>query len=137
MLEEKEHEVHIEKLVLTHLKSPYIIKFYQTFQDKLKLYFLLEYIPNGSLFEFMKKEKSISDKLARHFVAEIVQGLKYLREKEIVHRDLKPGNILLDENYHIKFIDFATSKILNKTLQSKVPRKKSSTQDITMGLTMT
>lgn len=72
MLEEKEHEVHIEKLVLSYLKSPYVIKFYQSFQDKIKLYFLLEYIPNGSLFEFMKREKSISDRLARHFVAEIV-----------------------------------------------------------------
>jgi 3-phosphoinositide dependent protein kinase-1 len=108
--------VHIEKVVLSYLKNPYTIKFYQTFQDKMKLYFLLEYIPNGSLSDFLKREKNISDKLARHFIAEIVQGLQYLREKEIIHRDLKPGNILLDENYHIKFIDFATSKVLNKQL---------------------
>jgi len=38
---------------------------------------------------------------------------------------LKPGNILFDEKYHIKFIDFATSKILNADLAKKIPRKKS------------
>jgi len=44
---------------------------------------------------------------------------------EIVHRDLKPGNIVLDSNYHIKLIDFATCKVFNKEIKQKVAAFKS------------
>ena len=52
--------------------------------------------------------------------AEIVVALEYLRKNEVVHRDLKPGNIVLDTNYHIKLIDFATCKVFNKEIQAKI-----------------
>ena len=51
---------------------------------------------------------------------EIVVALEYLRDMQIVHRDLKPGNIVLDSNYHIKLIDFATCKVFNKEIQAKI-----------------
>lgn len=35
-----------------------------------------------------------------------------MREHNIVHRDIKPMNLLLDENLHIKLIDFGEAKIL-------------------------
>ncbi len=41
-----------------------------------------------------------------------------------MHRDLKPGNILLDHKHHLKFIDFATCKVLNEVISRKIPRKK-------------
>ena len=47
----------------------------------MKLYFLLELMPNGSLYELLKKEKVVSVKLARHFTAEIILALEVLRDK--------------------------------------------------------
>src|SRR5674476_42885 len=73
----------------------------------------MEHVPNGSLFDFIKREKQLNLKLARHFAAELVLALEVLKSYQIVHRDLKPGNILLDKDYHIKLIDFATCKILD------------------------
>lgn len=49
--------------------------------------------------------------------AEIVLALADLRQNEIIHRDLKPGNIMLDQDYHVKLIDFATAKTLNSDLK--------------------
>ena len=52
--------------------------------------------------------------------AEIVVALEYLRTMQVIHRDLKPGNIVLDSHLHIKLIDFATCKVLNKDIMAKI-----------------
>lgn len=111
------------------MKHPSIIKFYSSFHDRKNLYFLLEVMPNGSLHDFLKREQIISIKLAKQFIAEIVNSLAYLRMCQIIHRDMKPGNILLDKNYHLKMIDFATAKVLDPLLSAKIPKKKTAQSD--------
>jgi 3-phosphoinositide dependent protein kinase-1 len=49
--------------------------------------------------------------------AEVINILEYLNMKGLAHRDLKPANLLLDENFHIKLVDFGTSKILDPKLR--------------------
>jgi len=49
--------------------------------------------------------------MAQFVAAEIINILEYIHSKGIAHRDLKPSNLLLDENYHIKLVDFGTAKI--------------------------
>lgn len=92
-------EIFIEKTVLEDLDHPGIVKFYQSFMEKKSqyLYFVLEHCSGGSLSDFLMKQKHLSVPLARHFTAEIILVLEYLRKKEIVHRDLKPGNVVLDD----------------------------------------
>ena len=99
-----------------HLNHPAIIKFHKSFRQINKLYFLLEHCPAGSLADFLNKQKTLNVPLARHFTAEIVTALEYLREKQIVHRDLKLGNIVLEKDFHLKLIDFGTAKVLDPVL---------------------
>jgi serine/threonine protein kinase len=33
-----------------------------------------------------------------------------MHSRGICHRDLKPSNMLLDDNYHLKLVDFGCSK---------------------------
>ena len=106
-------EVFIERCILASLDHPSIIKFYQSFKSHNKLYLLVEYCSKGCLLDFIKRQGCLNNILAKHMTAEIVLALEYLREKQIVHRDLKPGNIVLDSNYHIKLIDFATCKVFS------------------------
>ena len=77
----------------------------------------MEFCPRGSLLDFLKRQGCLNNTLAQHMTAEIVLALEYLRKMQIIHRDLKPGNIVLDQNYHVKLIDFATCKVYNKEIQ--------------------
>ena len=99
------------------------MKFHCSFHDSKNLYFLLELAPRGSLANFLRREPFVTLKKAQAITAEIVAALEYLRSEQIAHRDLKPGNILFDENYHIKLCDFATAKVFNQNLAAKIPKK--------------
>ena len=105
---------------MSSLKDPSSIKFYHSFACGGKFYFLLEFCFNGSLAVFLERQRIIGLQLTKHFAAEIVLSLEYLRKREIVHRDLKPGNVVLDKHNHLKLIDFATCKVFNKDLNIEI-----------------
>lgn len=115
MLEkEKLHQLKREREILTNTSHPSIIKLHFTFTHKDKLYFALEYVPNGELAKLLKACGALPLKLAQHYAAEIVNALQYLKLMNIAHRDIKPENILLDEDFHLKITDFGTAKFMDK-----------------------
>ena len=99
-----------EKNVLRKISHPFIVKLYQTFKDKTNLYLLLEFIPGGELFNYIRKAGRLPNEIARIYAAEIILAFEYLHKQRIVYRDLKPENLLLDDFGHIKLTDFGFAK---------------------------
>ena len=118
--------VNIQHRIVTLSEGNYLSDSEQGLPEQFQL--LLEHCSGGSLSDFLVKQRSLSVPLARHFTAEIILALEYLRKKEIVHRDLKPGNVVLDNDMHIKLIDFATCKLFNKALDAKAEKMYMATQ---------
>ena len=99
--------------MLTSCDHPNIIKLYFAFTDKRRLYFIIQYAPNGELYDLLARhstfifiifnldEGTLTYELAQFYLAEIVLVLEYLHKKGISHRDLKPENLLINENYHL------------------------------------
>lgn len=92
-------------------------------KDKKIACLVLEYIPNGSLDDYIKKFYSNNENgnIPQAFVIkvfrEILNGLLYLKKKKIIHRDIKPPNILFDKNYTAKISDFGLSALYNQKEQ--------------------
>jgi len=78
---------------------------------------VLEYLPNGSLYQAIKA--NILEPTHKSIIMYgIAMGMSYLHSNKIVHRDLKPGNVLLNEKFEPKIVDFNTSKYLEEENQS-------------------
>jgi len=108
-LKQAEH-IKNEKNVLNSVSHPFIVKLYSTFKDKVNLYLLMEFIPGGELFNYIRRAGRLPDRVSKLYAAEIVLAIEHLHKHNILYRDLKPENLLLDESGHIKLTDFGFSK---------------------------
>ena len=94
-----------------------------SFQDDDNLYFVTEYVKNGSLESIMKDVKLLPVDTVRFWTAEIVLALENLHKNDIAHRDLKPGNILIDNDYHTKLCDFGEAKIIKDISRAELQKE--------------
>ena len=46
----------------------------------------------------------------------MINALEVLQDNNIMHRDLKPMNVMLDDFYHVKLIDFGDAKDINERI---------------------
>lgn len=99
-----------EKTILEKISNPFIIKLNSTFQNSEKIFMVFDYCNGGELFFHLQKMRGFSETITKFYAAEIYCALKYLHKNNIIFRDLKPENIILDENGHIKLIDFGLAK---------------------------
>ena len=96
--------------ILKSLKHKNIINLYEIIDTPHKLYIIMEYCPNNSLFDYISKRKHLTEREACRLFQQIINAVEYLHLNKISHRDLKPENILLSSNKRIKIIDFGLSK---------------------------
>ena len=108
-IESTKSERSILELVNRH---PFIVNLYYAFQDREKLYLILEYASGGELFRHLEMEKFFTEEVAAFYVAEIILALDYLHNTVgVIYRDLKPENCLLDAEGHLLLTDFGLSKV--------------------------
>ena len=111
----KERHILREKEILNSLKHFNIIELFTTFKDDEQLYFVFEIGQNGTLDQLIKTlKRDLNEPIIQLMFAQMVNVVEYLQTKEIMHRDLKPQNIMLDDNYNIKVIDFGDARRVNE-----------------------
>ncbi|KAL4726049.1 serine/threonine protein kinase [Fusarium chlamydosporum] len=101
--------------VLMGVSHPNVLCLKDTFNERDRVYLVLELAPEGELFNYIVMKQKLSEDESRKLFVQLFQGIKYLHERNIVHRDIKPENILLvDKNLHVKLADFGLAKIIGE-----------------------
>ena len=108
--EENQKRLSAEGEILSSFQHPNIVEVYEIGKGKEHAFVAMQYLPNGSLEEYIQKNFPISVKQALTFLQQICTGLEAIHSKNIIHRDLKSGNIMFDENMNIRIMDFGLSK---------------------------
>lgn len=95
---------------LIEFSHPNIVRCYDVIQDIDVIYIVMEYCDGGDLSSLLIG-KQFKNVYIRHYFGQIINAIKFLKEKKIIHRDMKPKNILLMENNKIiKLCDFGFAK---------------------------
>ncbi len=89
-----------------------IIKLFEVFEDANFVYMVFEYLENGDLVQYFKKQPLLEEPELKTFFLKILKGIDYLHKNGIVHRDIKLDNILLDKHFQPKVCDFGISSII-------------------------
>lgn len=111
ILENKQLEhTRAEKDILCYVSHPFLIASDYSFQSEHKLYFAMEFMPGGELFQHLRKLKQFSELQAKHIAACIVLALGHLHDSGYIYRDLKPENVLMDQAGYVKLTDFGLAK---------------------------
>lgn len=76
-----------------------------------------EYVPDGSLQDFLKTYKEVSLQDALILTCGILAGLEHLHSCKILHRDLKPANILLNKGVP-RLADFGLARVMKSSSNS-------------------
>ena len=104
-----EHTI-TERFVLEEINSPFLSHLSYAFQTPDKLYIVMDYMTGGELFFWIKKHRKFSESRAKLYLAECCLAIKAMHDKNVIHRDLKPENILLDQDGHVKIVDYGLAK---------------------------
>lgn len=100
-----------DKTWFTH---PNIVQLFETYEDKSKVYLIMELVTGGELFDRIVEKGSYTEKDASYLMRQVLEAVDYMHEQGVVHRDLKPENLLYyssTEDSKIMISDFGLSKM--------------------------
>ncbi|KAI3447170.1 hypothetical protein Pfo_003835 [Paulownia fortunei] len=131
--------VKAERNLLAEVASHYIVKLYYSFQDAEYLYLVMEYLPGGDMMTLLMREDTLTETVARFYIAQSVLAIESIHKHNYIHRplntssffcrDIKPDNLLLDRNGHMKLSDFGLCKPLDCSNFSPLNGKEPMTED--------
>lgn len=96
-----------ETLILNKLEHPNVVKILDFQADSHYVYLVMEYFDGTPL---MDKFEKFDEEDAKVVIKQLLTTLDYLHSHNVAHRDIKPDNILVDNELHIKLIDFGFSR---------------------------
>ncbi len=96
--------------VLKALDHDNIVKLLDVVNTPDTMYLVMELATSGDLLDFINSKRYLSERVARNFFTDLVNGIEVCHSLNIVHRDLKCENLLLDGRLKLKISDFGFAR---------------------------
>ena len=94
-----------EEEIGTALEHPNVMRILEG-GERSRPYMVMEWVNGRLLRNILSEEHKLPLDRAIRITVGILSALDYVHKQGVVHRDLKPENIMVDEQDHIKLIDF-------------------------------
>ncbi|KAM9354229.1 tyrosine-protein kinase FRK-like [Pholidichthys leucotaenia] len=105
-----------EAQIMKRLRHPKLIQLYAVCTLEEPIYIITEMMSNGSLLEYLQKDKGAKLRLADQLemAAQVASGMAYLELQNYIHRDLAARNVLVSDNSICKVADFGLARVFMK-----------------------
>ncbi|KAH9318606.1 hypothetical protein KI387_020375 [Taxus chinensis] len=104
-----------EIMIFSHVNHRNIVKLLGSCLQTQFPLLVYEFVPNGTLFEHLHSpHKSLAWETRRQIAIETADAITYMHlqaSQRIFHRDIKSSNILLDDTFTPKVVDFGVSRL--------------------------
>lgn len=105
-----------EIYILRKIRHKNVVQFIGACTRPPNLCIVTEYMPRGSLYDYLHKQKGTFKLPSLLKVAiDVSKGMNYLHKNKILHRDLKAANLLMDENEVVKVADFGVARVQDQS----------------------
>ncbi|KAK4421151.1 CBL-interacting protein kinase [Sesamum alatum] len=112
LIDQIKREISVMRLV----RHPNVVQLHEVMASKSKIYFAMEYIRGGELFNKVAKGR-LKEDAGRKYFQQLVAAVDFCHSRGVYHRDLKPENLLLDEFGNLKVSDFGLSALIDSKRQ--------------------
>ena len=99
-----------EAQVAANLEHPHIVRIYQISEQADLVYFVMSFVPGGSVTDRIKEQEMIPLDDLIQWAIDACSALAYGHERGVIHRDLKPDNIMIDKNNRVVLMDYGIAK---------------------------
>ncbi len=80
-------------------------------EDGMFPYLVMEYFRGQSLKELMKEGCNLDYRQKTKIILQIAEALAAVHAHGIFHRDIKPDNVMIDEDFMLKVMDFGVARL--------------------------
>lgn len=101
-----------EARLAASLDHPHVMRVFDWGEEPAGPYLVLELLLGGSLRAMLDTGARLTHAQTARIGAEAAAGLAYAHRRGIIHRDIKPGNLLFDEEGHLRIADFGVARAL-------------------------
>ena len=83
-----------------------VVRFEDVFEDEESVYIIMEFCPNQTMLDLVKREKRLTEADTRRYMLQTLDAVRHMHHRNVIHRDLQLGNLFLGKNNEIKIGDF-------------------------------
>src|SRR6266849_6381744 len=107
-----------EARALSALNHPNICTIYDIGEAEGRTFIAMEYVA-GNRMDRLIGRKGLPLNQALKYAVQMADALARAHAAGIVHRDLKPGNIMVNDEGHVKLLDFGLAKLTETRLSDE------------------